>query len=156
MALAGRRVLLLEAGGELGQAWKAAAGMLAPQIEAGPEDPLLELGLEARELYRTLGAELLETTGIDVGLWQEGIAAVAATEAEATELLARCAWPRQQGHPGDWLDAAGGGRGGAGAAPVGGGGGGARVPGPLSWFVFWWGLFPPPYAGPLEPARLVE
>ena len=54
LALAGRRVLLLEAGGELGQAWKAAAGMLAPQIEAGPEDPLLELGLEARELYPTL------------------------------------------------------------------------------------------------------
>ena len=105
LALAKRRVLVLEAGGELGQAWKAAAGMLAPQIEAGPEDPLLELGLEARELYPALAGELLETTGIDIGLWQEGIAAVAATEAEAAELRARCAWQRQQGHLGDWLDA---------------------------------------------------
>ena len=65
----------------------------------------LKLGLEARELYPTLAGELLETTGVDIGLWQEGIAAVAATEAEAAELRARCAWQRQQGHLGDWLDA---------------------------------------------------
>ena len=41
LALAGRRVLVLEPGGELGQGWRAAAGMLAPQIEAEDEDPLL-------------------------------------------------------------------------------------------------------------------
>jgi len=105
LALAGRRVLLLDPGGELGQAWKAAAGMLAPQIEARPDDPLLDLGLAAREFYRPLATVLRETTGIDIGLWEEGIAAVAATEAEATELRARCAWQRQQGHLTDWLDA---------------------------------------------------
>jgi glycine oxidase len=137
LALAGRRVLLLEAGGELGQAWKAAAGMLAPQIEAGPEDPLLELGLEARELYRTLAAELLETTGVDIGLWQEGIAAVAATEAEAAELRARCAWQRQQGHLGDWLDA-------------------EEVRSRWPWLGPTFGAFHAPHEGALEPARLVE
>jgi glycine/D-amino acid oxidase-like deaminating enzyme len=51
LALAGRRVLVLDSGGDRGQAWRAAAGMLAPQIEAGPEESLLELGLAARELY---------------------------------------------------------------------------------------------------------
>ena len=39
LALAGRRVLVLEPGGEMGQGWRAAAGMLAPQIEAHDEDP---------------------------------------------------------------------------------------------------------------------
>ena len=34
LALAGRRVLVLEPGGDMGQGWRAAAGMLAPQIEA--------------------------------------------------------------------------------------------------------------------------
>jgi glycine oxidase len=79
--------------------------MLAPQIEAGPEDPLLELGLAAREHYRSLADELLETTGVDIGLWQEGIAAVALEEAEAAELRSRVAWQRQQGFLSDWLDA---------------------------------------------------
>jgi glycine oxidase len=105
LARAGRRVLVVEPGGEAGQGWRAAAGMLAPQIEAGPEDPLLELGLAAREHYRSLADELLETTGVDIGLWQEGIAAVALEEAEAAELRSRVAWQRQQGFLSDWLDA---------------------------------------------------
>ena len=70
---------MLEQGGDRGQAWRAAAGMLAPQIEADPDDPLLELGLAGRELYATLAPALRETTGIDIGLWREGIARVAAT-----------------------------------------------------------------------------
>jgi glycine oxidase len=137
LALAGRRVLLLDAGGELGQGWKAAAGMLAPQIEAGPEEPLLELGLAARELYASLAPELLETTGIDIGLWQEGIAAVAATEAEATELRARCAWQRQQGHLSDWLDA-------------------DEVRARWPWLGPTEGAFFAPHEGALEPVPLVE
>lgn len=105
LALAGRRVQVLDAGEEQGQAWRAAAGMLAPQIEASPDDPLLELGLAAREHYRPLAEALRETTGLDIGLWQEGIAAVAATEVEAAELRSRVAWQRQQGLLSDWLDA---------------------------------------------------
>ncbi|HEX6105533.1 MAG TPA: glycine oxidase ThiO [Gemmatimonadales bacterium] len=104
LARAGRRVLVLEAGGEMGQGWRAAAGMLAPQIEAEVEDPLLELGLAAREHYRSLADELLDSTGIDIGLWQEGIAAVAADEVEAAALRSRVAWQRQQGLLSDWLD----------------------------------------------------
>lgn len=105
LALAGRRVLVLEQGGDIGQAWRAAAGMLAPQIEANEDDPLLELGLAGRELYPDLAGALRETTGIDIGLWREGIAWVAADETEAAELRSRCAWQRQHSHLSDWLDA---------------------------------------------------
>lgn len=105
LSLAGRRVLVLEPGGDTGQGWRAAAGMLAPQIEAQPDDPMLELGLAGRELYSTLAPALREATGIDIGLWREGIAHVAATETESAELRARCAWQRQHGFLSDWLDA---------------------------------------------------
>jgi glycine oxidase len=105
LALAGGRVLLLDPGGERGQAWRAAAGMLAPQIEAHEDDPLLPLGLAGRELYSGLAASLKESTGVDIGLWQEGIAWAAATEAEAGELKSKVAAQRQRGHLSDWLDA---------------------------------------------------
>jgi glycine oxidase len=105
LALAGRRVLLLDSEGENGQAWRAAAGMLAPQLEARQDDPLLELGLAAREQCEELAEALRETTGTDIGLWREGIAHVAADETEAGELWAKVAWQRQQGHLADWLDA---------------------------------------------------
>lgn len=105
LVLAGRRVLLLDPEGEQGQAWKAAAGMLAPQLEAEPEDPLLELGLAGREFYGPLEEALRETTGRDIGLWREGIGWVAADEAEAGTLRSKVAWQRQQGHLADWLDA---------------------------------------------------
>ena len=83
LALAGRRVLTLDPEGENGQGWKAAAGMLAPQLEAEAEDPLLELGLAAREHYGPLAEALRESIGSDIGLWREGIAWVASDETEA-------------------------------------------------------------------------
>ena len=88
-----------------GQAWRAAGGMLAPQIEADGDDPLLELGLAAREHYQALATALQETTGIDMGLWREGIARVASDRAEAGALRSKVAWQQQQGHACDWLDA---------------------------------------------------
>ena len=36
---------IIDRGTPDGEAWRAAAGMLAPQIEAVPEDPLFDLGL---------------------------------------------------------------------------------------------------------------
>jgi len=89
----------------MGQAWRAAAGMLAPQIEADASDPLFELGIAARDHYQPLAATLLETTGLDLGLWQEGIARVAGSHAEADELKSKVAWQQRQGHVCDWLDA---------------------------------------------------
>ncbi len=79
--------------------------MLAPQIEADPDDPALELGLAGREQYPALAAALKETTGIDIGFWREGIARLAADEEEAGDLKSRVAWQRQQSCLSDWLDA---------------------------------------------------
>jgi glycine oxidase len=105
LACTGRKVLVLEAGGEAGQAWRAAAGMLAPQIEADANDVLLELALAARDHYRALAAALQAGTGIDLGLWLEGIARVAGTEVESEELKAKVTWQQRQGHACEWLDA---------------------------------------------------
>jgi glycine oxidase len=89
----------------MGQAWRAAAGMLAPQIEADATDPLFELGVAARDHYQPLAAALLEATGMDIGLWQEGIARMAGSDAEAAELKTKVAWQQRQGHGCDWLEA---------------------------------------------------
>lgn len=104
LARAGRRVLVIERGDDAGQGWRAAAGMLASQIEAIPDAPLFELAVASRERYRTLAAELKEATGEDIGLWLGGIARVAADEADAAELRNRVGWQRQQGYVCDWLD----------------------------------------------------
>ena len=106
LALGGRRVLVLERGGEIGQAWRAAAGMLAPEIAAGEFEPLYELAVASRERYGELADALRETTGIDIGLWREGIARIAADETEADALRTSVGWQRQQGRRSDWLDAA--------------------------------------------------
>lgn len=104
LALTGRKVLVLEAGGDRGQAWRAAAGMLAPQIEADATDPLLEFGLRARDHYQQLAAALKDSVGIDVALWQAGIARVAATDVEAAGLIAKVSWQQRHGHDCDWLE----------------------------------------------------
>ena len=104
LAVGGRTVLVVEPGSEMGQAWRAAAGMLAPQIEADGNDPLLELGLAARDHYDHLAEALRETTGIDLGLWREGIARIATDPPEAAALRAKVAWQRQRGYPCEWLD----------------------------------------------------
>ena len=103
--MAGRRVLLIERGVPDGEAWRAAAGMLAPQIETEPEAPLFDLGIAGRERYVILASELLEGTGIDIGLWGSGIANVATDERTAGVLRTRVALQRQHGHHCDWLDA---------------------------------------------------
>ena len=136
LALTGRRVLVLDPEGETGQAWRAAAGMLAPQLEADQDDPLLELGLAGRQHYESLAAALRETTGADIGLWCEGIAHVAADEAEAGELRAKVAWQRQQGHLADWLDA-------------------DEVRSRWPWLGATAGALWAPHEGALEPERLV-
>lgn len=104
LAATGRKVGILEPGGDTGQAWRAAAGMLAPQIEADTNDRLQELGLAARDHYVSLAASLHATTGIDLGLWLEGIARVAKTDVEAEELRAKVTWQQQQGYECDWLE----------------------------------------------------
>jgi glycine oxidase len=106
IASRGRQVLVLDRGTEDGQAWRAAAGMLAAQTDGDGDDPLYELGLAGRELIYTLAPELQEKTGIDLGVQRDGIARLALSDDESSELKTAVAWQRQQGHLVDWLDAA--------------------------------------------------
>lgn len=105
LAASGRRTLLIDRGETPGEAWRASAGMLAAQVSSSEEDPVFELGLGGREYYADLAPQLRETTGIDIGFWQEGIARLAADEADAARLRSMVAWQRQQGHVCDWFDA---------------------------------------------------
>jgi glycine/D-amino acid oxidase-like deaminating enzyme len=81
--MAGRRVTVVEAGTDAGQGWQAAAGMLAPQIEAHVEDPLLEIGLAGREYYADHREALEAAAATSIGLQLTGILNLAYTEAEA-------------------------------------------------------------------------
>ncbi len=137
LALAGRQVLILERGEEIGQAWRAAAGMLAPQIETTEDETVLEFGLAARELYTDLADALRESTGIDIGLWRDGIAWVAEGDDEAADLRSRVATQRQQGHLCDWLDA-------------------SEVRARWPWLGPTAGALWAPHEGALEPIKLVE
>ncbi len=105
LAASGRRVLVIDRGTDQGEAWRASAGMLAPQIEASPDQEIFDIGIAGRERYVNLSAELKQSTGIDIGLWQQGIANVALTEHDAARLRVSVALQRQHGHLCDWLDA---------------------------------------------------
>jgi glycine oxidase len=104
LARSGRSVQVLDSDLSRGQAWRAAAGMLAPQIEAQEGDAIFELALAGRELYVNLAQTLAETTGIDIGLWRDGIVHVALDEPDVVRLRDKVAWQRQQGHLCDWLE----------------------------------------------------
>ncbi len=104
LAQGGHRVRLIERGGQAGEGWRASAGMLAPQIESPVENPLFELGLAGHEFYRDAAQPLLESTSIDIGLWEGGILQTANSELEVETLKQRVAMQRQHGHHCEWLD----------------------------------------------------
>jgi len=95
---------VIEPEAPMGQAWRAAAGMLAAQIEADASDPLLNLAVQARNYYDQLATELRDSTGIDVALWREGIACVATDEVDAEILRRKVGWQQRNGYACEWLD----------------------------------------------------
>ncbi|MFQ5702571.1 MAG: glycine oxidase ThiO [Gemmatimonadales bacterium] len=101
----GLAVTVIEAGPKSGTASIAAAGMLAPLAETVAEDPLLGLGVRARDLYNELAPQLLEETGIDIGLWTGGILQVTFRKADAAAARSEIAWQRQSGFRAEWLSA---------------------------------------------------
>ncbi len=104
LAARGSRVLLLDRGMPGGEASGAAAGMLAPQIEASADDPLLPLALEARDRYPGLVAELDRRTGINVGYRTGGIALVALDAADAARLREQVEAQCALGLEAEWLE----------------------------------------------------
>jgi glycine oxidase len=105
LAAAGAEVTLIERPGTVGAAWRASAGMLAAQVEAQPDDPLLELALAGREFFRTQASELDRTTGINIAVIQSGILQVVRRESDVEAIKERVGWQRQQALRADWLDA---------------------------------------------------
>lgn len=104
LSLAGAQVAVVRPAPVPGEAWRAAAGMLAAQIEATPGDPLFSLGVAGRAFYRREAAALMETTGIDIGLTQAGILQVATRESQVEGFKAKVAWQRQQAEAADFLE----------------------------------------------------
>lgn len=91
-------VTLLEKAVPGAESSSAAAGMLAPQLEAhGPDDPATVLGLYSRNLYRAFTTELEADSGVPVGHHQDGGLYLARTEAELEAKAARLGWQRDLG-----------------------------------------------------------
>jgi glycine oxidase len=97
LAQRGIAVTVIERGIPGAEASSAAAGMLAPQMEADGPGPMLELGLRSRALYPALAAELQVMTGIDIGYVKSGVLAVALTEDDERALTARRIWQTARG-----------------------------------------------------------
>src|SRR6476469_8210822 len=89
LARKGAAVTVIERGIPGAEASSAAAGMLAPQMEAEGPGPMLELGLRSRALYPSLAAELADATGIDIGYVKSGVLAAALTEEDERALATR-------------------------------------------------------------------
>ena len=102
-ALRGLEVAIFDPGPDPAAASPAAAGMVAAQIEPG-DDVLVALSVRARDLYEPLAPALRETTGIDIGFWRSGIAAVAFDGPSADRLREEVARQRQAGLRCDWLE----------------------------------------------------
>jgi glycine oxidase len=77
--------------------------MLAPLAEIRREGALLAFSVRARDYYHELATDLRENTGVDVGLWTEGVVQLACSEEEVIRLKAEIGWQRQQGYNADWL-----------------------------------------------------
>ena len=77
----------------------AAAGILAPQVEAHGPGPLFDLLRASCRLWPDWAAELRAQSGLDIGYRQEGTLVVAHDEAAAARLDASCAWQARAGLP---------------------------------------------------------
>ena len=106
LAKRGAKVTLLEYGKTGMQATNAAAGLLAPLVEAKAPDALMRAGMEALRAYPAVVAELEAACGFDLEFQQRGILRVAFDDAEAGMLGRRVAWQRELGLPVELLDAA--------------------------------------------------
>jgi glycine oxidase len=93
----GTRVALVERGRLGAEASWAAAGMLAPQVEADARDDFFDFACSSRDAYPTFAAALREETGIDIDLDCTGTLRLAFTEEDERECARRFEWQRREG-----------------------------------------------------------
>jgi glycine oxidase len=75
----------------------AAAGILAPQVEADEPDDFFRLCHESNNMYPRFAAELLNETGVDVELDKSGILYVGFNEDDISEFERRTSWQKAAG-----------------------------------------------------------
>ena len=107
LAQAGRPVTVIDRGrAGMATSW-AAAGMLAPQVEAEPsEEPLLALTLASRDLWADFAAEVEAASGLSVDYRGEGTLVVALDRDDVERLRHRYDYQCDQGLDLEWISGA--------------------------------------------------
>ncbi len=106
LSRAGAKVTLLEYGKTGMQATNAAAGMLAPLIDAQAPGPMLQAGLRALREYPAFVDDVERACGFGVEYRPYGVLKVAFDDAGLEGLRRRFGWQRDADLPLDCLDAA--------------------------------------------------
>ncbi|PTM59442.1 glycine oxidase ThiO [Desmospora activa] len=104
LAEKGTEVTVLERDRIGAHASSAAAGMLGAQVEMSFPGPMLDLCLQSRERYPLWQHRLLEQTGLDIELREEGILRLARTEEEVKALQERENWQHRYGLNASWIE----------------------------------------------------
>ncbi len=107
LAQAGCAVTVVDRGQSgMATSW-AAAGMLAPQVEAEPsEEPLLALTLESRDLWVDFAAEVEAASGVKVDYRREGTLVVALDRDDVERLRHRYDYQTSLGLDLEWITGA--------------------------------------------------
>lgn len=85
------------------EASSAAAGILAPQVEADHNDDFFRLACASRDMYPQFAAALLEETGVDVELDTTGTLYVGFSDEDERKLRDRLQWQTREGLSVEWL-----------------------------------------------------
>lgn len=90
-------VVLVERGALASEASWAAAGMLAPQVEADGRDPFFDFACESRDAYPAFADALREETGLDIELDCTGTLYLAFNEEDERDCDRRFEWQSRAG-----------------------------------------------------------
>ncbi|HLL13961.1 MAG TPA: glycine oxidase ThiO [Pyrinomonadaceae bacterium] len=97
LARGGAEVILIERGATGAEASWAAAGMLAPQVEADCADEFFRLAAASRDAYPAFARELEEESGVCIELDRTGTLYLAFTEEDEEECERRFRWQTRAG-----------------------------------------------------------
>jgi len=92
-----RNIRILEKGRVGREASWAAAGILAPQVEANSADDFFDLCFESNRMYDGFAAALFEETGVDIELDSCGTLYAGFNELDSHEFDTRFAWQKAAG-----------------------------------------------------------
>lgn len=92
-----KKITILERGALGREASFAAAGMLAPNAETEKSDAFYRFCDESNRLYPQFAAELLDETGVDIELEQQGTLYLALSENDSADIRRRFEWQKTAG-----------------------------------------------------------